>query len=267
MVLWALHLPPETLEPYLDACATERERDTVARLLEARCLGCPLPYLTGEAWLGGLRFLCDPRALVPRSPIVEVLDGSLAEWMTISPPPDHWPRTIVDLCTGGGSLAIHAALRYPEACVHALDIDTRALSLCRENVALHGLEDRVVLGEGDLLAPLPPDLRIDLLVCNPPYVPAESMSRLPAEYRAEPGHALAGGDDGMDVIRRLLPQAAGRLTRHGVLVLEVGHEAETFERTFPMLEISWLETAAHDRMVALLTADGLRAAFQDAARA
>ncbi|MEZ5650617.1 MAG: 50S ribosomal protein L3 N(5)-glutamine methyltransferase [Burkholderiaceae bacterium] len=254
LVLWALHLSPERLDPYLDARVSAAERARIGMLIDSRVqTRRPLAYLTGEAWLGGLRFLCDERALVPRSPIVEALDGSLADWLAALPPAEpDWPRTIVDLCTGGGSLAIHAALRFPDAQVYALDIDARALELCAANVALHGLQSRIHLHRGDLLDALPADIGIDLLLCNPPYVPEASMASLPPEYRAEPRHALAAGADGMDLIRRLLPQAARRLGPDGLIVLEVGHEAEALEQAFDTLEFAWLETEAGERMLALL---------------
>lgn len=259
LVLWALHLPPERLEPYLEARLSPDEIASIGRLIELRvATRRPLPYLTGEAWLGGLRFACDDRALVPRSPIVEAMDGALADWLRTIDPPADWPRTIADVCTGGGSLAIHAALRFPQARVLALDIDPRALSLCAENLALHGVEDRIRILQGDLLAPLDASTEIDLLLCNPPYVPARSMDALPAEYRAEPANALAAGDDGMAVIARLLPQAALRLGVDGWLVLEVGHEADAFERRFPRLDVAWLETASGERSLALIGRDALR---------
>ncbi|MEZ5661612.1 MAG: 50S ribosomal protein L3 N(5)-glutamine methyltransferase [Burkholderiaceae bacterium] len=262
LVLWALHLPPATLEPYLDARVSIAERESIGALIAERISSRrPLAYLTGEAWLGGLPFLCDSRALVPRSPIVEAMDNALADWLQTMPPADqNWPATIVDLCTGGGSLAIHAALRFAQARVYALDIDADALALCRSNVRWHGLADRIEMHRGDLLDALPAGTSIDLLLCNPPYVPESSMRELPAEYRAEPGHALAGGPDGMDLIRRLLPQAAKRLSPDGLVVLEVGHEADALETAFPTLDIAWLETSRADRMLALLSADALAAA-------
>src|SRR5690606_29825834 len=213
LILWALHLPLAPLEPWLDARLTPAEVDMIVELVERRCADrTPLPYLTGEAWLRGLRFRADPRALVPRSLIPEALEDSLPGWLDAVGRPARWPRSVLDLCTGGGSIAIIAALAFPEARVEAADISQDALDLAAENVADHGLSDRIRLRRGDLFEAVG-RRRFDLVLCNPPYVNADSMATLPEEYLAEPRLALAGGPDGMAVIRRILAEAPDHLTR------------------------------------------------------
>ena len=252
LVLWSLHLPHDTLEPFLDARLTPAEVRDALDLIERRCVErVPAAYLTGEAWLRGMRFRADPRALVPRSPIAEALDEALPDWLSQRDLPEGWPSSVLDLCTGGGSLAIFAATRFPDAAVAGSDLSADALALAAENVADHGLQERVELVRGDLFEGLA-GRRFDLILCNPPYVNSDSMSRLPPEFLAEPRGALAGGDDGMDFVRRLLAEAADHLSDEGLLLLEIGHEAEHFEAAFPALEFAWLPVAAGERMLALI---------------
>ena len=206
-------------------------------------------YLTREAWLQNVPFTIDARSIVPRSYIAELLadgeeTGTLDAWLS------DRTRRVLDLCTGNGSLAVIAAMAYPEVEVDAADISAEALALARINVARHGLEGRIRVIESDLFAALPQ--RYDLILCNPPYVPEESMRALPAEYRAEPALALAGGSDGMDLIRRIVAEAPDHLSDIGVLVLEVGHERAGFEAAFPRLECAWLETSAGEDAVVLV---------------
>jgi ribosomal protein L3 glutamine methyltransferase len=257
LLLWSLHLPPDELETWLDCRLTSVEIDSALALIERRVVErVPAAWLTGEAWLRGLRFLCDPRALVPRSLIAEALDESLVDWLAAALPEGQgeyergpgWPRRVLDLCTGGGSLAVFAALRFPDAPITASDLSGDALALAAENLALHGLGERVDLVRGDLFDALHGE-RFDLILCNPPYVNAQSMTDLPPEFRAEPNFALAGGGDGMDFVRRLLDTAAGHLTPEGVLVVEIGHEAQHFEAAFPDLEYAWLPVTAGERMI------------------
>ncbi len=267
LLLWALHLPPESLEPWLDARLARSERRAAIELVELRIASrAPAAYLTGVAWLRGLSFACDERALVPRSPIAEAIDEALPQWLELHPRAPSWPDSILDLCTGGGSLAIVAADRFAHARVVASDLSADALALAAENRARHGLEARVELVQGDLFAPLR-GRRFDLVLCNPPYVNEASMQALPAEFRAEPQAALAGGADGMDLVRRLLAQAPAHLNRHGVLLLEIGHEAPHFEAAFPGLEFHYLPVAAGERMLVLIEAAQLAAARKRARRA
>jgi len=256
MVLWSLHLPPDALEPHLEARLTAPELATVVQLIERRCTErLPTAYLTGEAWLRGVRFLSDPRALVPRSPIAELLDsGALETWL---PEPDAALR-VLDLCTGGGSLAILCALTWPQADVIGADLSDAALALATENVALHGLGQRVTLKQGHLWEPVATQ-RFDVVVCNPPYVNCASMQALPTEYRHEPQGALAGGTDGMDLVREILAGAAARLTSDGILVLEIGHEAAHFEAAFPRLECVWMPVSPGDDQVLVVERRALAA--------
>ncbi len=258
LALWSLHLPPDRLDPYLDAALCSDERRALIALLERRVASRrPAAYLTGEAWLGGLAFRCDERALVPRSPIAEAFDDALPRWLEHRPPPSpDWPSTILDLCTGGGSLAILAADRFPGAHVIGADISLEALALAEENRALHAAGERVEFVPSDLFDGLG-SRRFDLLVCNPPYVNDASMQRLPPEYRAEPKLALAGGGDGMDFVRRLLASAAAHLHPDGLLLVEIGHEAGHFEAAFPQLEFHYLPVSAGERLLVLVEAEEL----------
>ncbi len=253
MVLWCLHLPLDRMDPFLDAALSEPEINALLTLIARRCdERIPTADLTGEAWLRGLRFLADPRALVPRSPIAELLDTeALAPWLD----GDRVER-VLDLCTGGGSLAIFAARAFPQAEVTGADLSADALALAHENVSLHTLDDRIALRQGDLFAPVSGQ-RFDLILCNPPYVNDRSMADLPPEYLHEPQSALAGGRDGMDLVRRILKEATEHLNPGGVLLLEIGHEVEHFEAAFPRLECAWLSTEAAERQIALIPLDAL----------
>ncbi len=259
LALWVLHLPPDEYERWLDARLARQELQAVADIIEERCRSrIPAAYLTGEAWLAGLCFRCDPRALVPRSLIAESLDTSLDEYLEHYPRAATWPRSVLDLCAGGGSLAILAALRFPDARIVASDLSQSALDLARENTLLHGVEARVALTCGDLLEPVNGEM-FDLIICNPPYVCDESMARLPAEFRSEPQSALAGGPDGMDLVRRILADAGKHLNDEGVILIEIGHEADHFERAFPALDFIYLPVTAGDRMLVLIEGSELRA--------
>ena len=210
----------------------------------------PAAYLTQEAWLQGVPFYVDERAIVPRSFIAELLvdpdqTGSIDYWLG-----EHTQR-VLDLCTGNGSLAVLAAMVYPDVLVDAADISADALAVARINVDKHELATRITLHTSDGLAALTGPY--DLILCNPPYVNSSSMAALPAEYLAEPALALAGGTDGMDFIRALLRDAPSRMSEHAVMVLEIGNERAYFEAAFPTLEVVWLETSAGDDQVLLLT--------------
>ena len=212
----------------------------------------PLAYLTREAWLQGVSFYVDERAIVPRSLIAECLaEGSIDPWLS------EQTHRVLDLCTGNGSLAVLAALTWPEVRVDAADLSADALAVARINVDRHGLQERITLIESDGLARCPGPY--DLILCNPPYVNAGSMAALPPEFRAEPALALAGGADGMDFIRPLLAGASAHLAEHGVLVLEIGHERTHFEAAFAHLNPIWLDTSAGGDQVLLLTRDQLTA--------
>jgi ribosomal protein L3 glutamine methyltransferase len=250
LVLFALHLPPDQLEPFMDARVLPEERERALSLLDLRCeQRLPAPYLTHEAWLQGFRFHVDQRVIVPRSPIAELLMNQLSPWIS-----DPYEVTgILDLCTGSGCLAIIAAHQFPEAFVDATDISRDALDVAAINVAQHGIGDRLNLHHGSLYDPLPVAARFDLILSHPPYVNTTSMGKLPAEYRHEPRLALAGGDDGMDIVRTILEQAPAHLSDEGYLVIEIGHERAFFEAAFPELEPIWLDTAEASDQILLLS--------------
>ncbi len=253
LVLWRLGLPLDDLDGVADQAVTDEQRAQADELVAQRiATRKPAAYLTREAWLQGVPFYVDERAIVPRSFIAELLaDGSIDSWLG-----EHTKR-VLDLCTGNGSLAVLAAMAYPEVRVDGADISDDALAVARINVDKHGLQDRVRLLKSDGMAGT--DGPYDLVLCNPPYVNARSMSELPAEYRAEPELALARGEDGMDFIRRLFRDLPAKMSERAVLVLEIGNERAHFEAAFPRLPAIWLETSAGDDQVLLLTREGLLA--------
>ena len=260
LVLWALGHPLDALDELGDS-AVDDEAVKAARSLVERRIATRLPtaYLTGEAWLQGVPFHIDSRAIVPRSLIAEALaEGSIDVWLG-----EHTER-VLDLCTGNGSLAVLAAMAWPEVTVDAADLSPEALAVARLNIDRHALADRIALHQGDGLAALPAGRRYNLILCNPPYVNAAAMASLPPEYRAEPALALdgntAGSRDGMDFIRTLLQTAPAVMTDQAVLVLEIGHERPFFEAAFPTLSPLWLTTSAGDDQVLLLTRELLLAA-------
>lgn len=254
LVLSTLHLPLDTLDPFLDARLLEDEKKKCVSLIELRVKKrVPLAYLTGEAWLQGQRFLTDKRVIVPRSPISELLAEHLEPWVD---DPES-VQNVLDLCTGSGCLAILAALAFPNAQVDAVDLSDHAIRLAQRNVDLYQLGERVNVLQGDLYTPLKKH-RYDVIVCNPPYVNSTTMAHLPSEYQHEPALALAGGDDGMDIIRNILDQAAAHLNDDGFIILEIGNEYENFMNAFPALNPVFLETAEGDDSVLLLTREQLQ---------
>ena len=255
LALWRLGLPLDDLGSVAERQLTADEGAAIETLIEQRiATRQPAAYLTREAWLQGVAFYVDERVIVPRSLIAEVIaDGTLDAWL---PAPT---RRVLDLCTGNASLAVLAALAWPQVSVDATDISSEALAVARINVDKHALAERITLHAGDGLAAVagPQHRPYDAILCNPPYVNAASMAALPAEYRAEPSLALAGGDDGMDFIRTLIASAAQHLSDHGVLVLEIGQEWAHFDAAFPTLESVWLPTSAGEDQVLLLTREAL----------
>jgi ribosomal protein L3 glutamine methyltransferase len=247
LVLWRLGLPLDDLDGVAERPVTPEQAAQVAALLEERIrTRQPAAYLTREAWLQGVPFYVDQRVIIPRSFIAELLaDGSIDPWLSED------TQRVLDLCTGNGSLAVLAAMTYPDVQVDAADISEDALAVARINVERHALTDRITLIESDGLAACPGPY--DLILCNPPYVNAASMAALPAEFRAEPVLALAGGEDGMDFIRALFHDAVQHMSENAVLVLEIGNERENFERAFPALTPLWFETSAGSDQVLLLT--------------
>jgi ribosomal protein L3 glutamine methyltransferase len=247
LVLWRLGLPLDELDEVETQAVAPADAALVATLLEARIsTRKPAAYLTREAWLQGVPFYVDERVIIPRSLIAELLvDESIDAWLSES------THRVLDLCTGNGSLAILAAMSYPDVAVDAADLSTDALAVARINIDVHELQSRITLIASDGLAACPGPY--DLILCNPPYVNADRMAALPPEFKAEPALALAGGEDGMDFVRSLFPNAAARMSENAVLVLEIGNERENFERAFPELEPLWFETSAGPDQVLLLT--------------
>ncbi|HZW14313.1 MAG TPA: 50S ribosomal protein L3 N(5)-glutamine methyltransferase [Noviherbaspirillum sp.] len=254
LILHTLNLPLDKLEPFYDARLLPEEVAAVLKVIERRAVErVPAAYLTNEAWLGDYRFYVDERVIVPRSFIAELIPEQFAPWVA---DPES-VENILELCTGSGCLPILLADAFPNAHIDAVDISRDALEVARRNVEDYGLQDRITLIESDLYAKVPKK-KYDLIVTNPPYVNAGSMSKLPQEYLREPQIALAGGTDGMDLVRRIVSGAGERLTKHGVLVVEIGNEREFAEAAFPELEMTWVSTSAGDDMVFLLTADQLK---------
>ncbi len=254
LVLWRLGLPLDELDNVADLPVDVGRQAEVEALIDERIeRRIPAAYLTGEAWLQGVPFTVDARAIVPRSLIAEPLaDGTLDAWLSQD------TTRVLDLCTGNGSLAVLAALAWSDVKIDATDLSTEALAVAELNLQRHRLEDRITLRQGDGLSAARG--AYDLILCNPPYVNQGSMNTLPAEYRAEPALALAGGADGMDFVRRLLDGAARHMTPAAVLVLEIGHERAHFEAAFPRLETVWLATSAGEDQVLLLTRSALESA-------
>jgi ribosomal protein L3 glutamine methyltransferase len=253
LLLHALHLPLDRLEPFLDARLTAAERSQVAALFARRIdERVPAAYLTGEAWLGDFRFHVDKRVIVPRSFIAELLPDGLAPYVEEA----DAVRKALDLCTGSGCLAILMAHAYPNADIDAVDLSSDALAVAQRNVSEYGLADRINLIRSDLFANLR-DKSYDLIISNPPYVTTTAMQSLPPEYRHEPPVALAGGADGLDAVRAIVEEAPRHLNPHGTLVVEVGSGRDAAEAVFPTLPFVWLQTRASDDSVFLLKREGL----------
>jgi ribosomal protein L3 glutamine methyltransferase len=251
----ALGYPPEDA---LDALETPITHDVQTKVNnwanERISTRKPLAYILGEAWLMGVPFYCDERSIVPRSFIAElIVDGHLENWL----PPSG---KVLDLCTGNGSLAILMALSCPDIHVFASDLSMQALALAAKNFDRHNLSEQIEVFQGDLFENIPisnDEDKFDLIICNPPYVNSQSMANLPIEYHAEPELALAGGEDGMAIISRILRNAKDYLSQNGAIVLEIGNEATFFSKAFPEIPVTWLEVSAGDKQVLLIQAENL----------
>lgn len=246
--------PEEVLETLTETCPEDVKSRAKQFIQERISTRKPLAYILGEVWLMGVPFYADERSIVPRSFIAELIaDGTLDPWLPAG-------GKALDLCTGNASLAILLALNCPDIDVSACDLSLPALALAARNLDRHHLSDRIDIYQGDLWDPLPEpneDNLFDLIVCNPPYVNSNSMSRLPKEYLAEPELALAGGNDGMDIIRRILDGAKPFLAERGALVLEIGNEFEHFSKSFPDIPVTWIEVSAGEEQVLLIEAENL----------
>jgi ribosomal protein L3 glutamine methyltransferase len=255
IIATALGFPPEDAAEALDTPITP---DLITQInawaLERISTRKPLAYILGEAWLMGIPFYCDERSIVPRSFIAElIVDGHIEPWL----PPN---AKVLDLCTGNGSLAILMALSCPDVEVSGSDISMQALSLAAKNIDRHNLNEQIEIYQGDLFESLPSlneENLFDLIICNPPYVNARSMANLPPEYHAEPEISLAGGADGMNIIRKIIANAKDYLKPEGALVIEIGNEAKNFSDAFPEISVTWLEVSAGDDQVLLIQAEDL----------
>lgn len=253
LIMHALDLPADRLEPFMDACILGEERESLLALIERRVdERVPTAYLTNEAWLNGFRFKVDPRVIIPRSFFAELLEGGFSPW--VSDPGQI--GSALDLCCGSGCLAILMADAFPDAQVVAADLSEDALAVAHDNVDEYGLNGRIELIHSDLFDSLA-GRRFDLIISNPPYVTAAAMNALPPEYLHEPRMALAAGDDGLDIVRRILDQAGEHLNPGGLLAVEIGHNRAIVESAFPELPFVWLESTGGDDMVFLLRADDL----------
>ncbi|MFZ6732187.1 50S ribosomal protein L3 N(5)-glutamine methyltransferase [Undibacterium sp. Ji42W] len=253
LLLHTLHLPLDKIEPFLDAHLLPSEIDAVLRVIDRRAVDrVPASYITNEAWLGTYNFYVDERVIVPRSFIAELIPEHFSPWVT----DPEAITNILELCTGSGCLPIMLADMFSEAHVDAVDISKDALEVAKRNVATYELQDRITLIESDLYSNVP-DKKYDLIITNPPYVNSGSMAKLPKEYMHEPQIALAGGNDGMDLVRKIVAGASRRLTEDGLLMVEIGNERAFAEAAFPELNLTWLSTSAGDDMVFLVEADQL----------
>jgi ribosomal protein L3 glutamine methyltransferase len=258
LILETLHLPLDTLEPFLDARLTAAEQAAVAAIIEKRVITRkPAAYLTNRAYIQGRSFFVDERVIVPRSFLGEILLGDLIGGAGLAIVEDPASvGAVLDLCTGSGCLAILAAEVFPNATVDAVDLSAHALDVARINVGDYGLQSRISLHRGDLFGPVG-GRRYDLILSNPPYVDAEGMAALPPEFAAEPVLALDGGPDGLDLVRRIVTDAPAHLSPGGGLLVELGRCRPTFEAAFPDLDVLWLDTEASEGEVFFVTAEQL----------
>lgn len=253
LILHTLHLPLDTLDPFLDARLIADEKKALLALLKQRVdERIPVAYLTHEAWLGDFSFYVDERVIVPRSFIAELIREQLAPWMADT----KIVTNVLDLCTGSGCLAILAAHAFPDAIVDAVDISPAALEVAQRNVADYGLQNRINLIKSDIFSNLA-GKQYDVIISNPPYVDAPSMTALPPEYRHEPQLALGSGVDGLDATREILKHAADYLNPNGLLVVEIGHNRSTLETAYPNLPFTWPEVAAGNEFVFMLRREDL----------
>ncbi len=253
LILQTLALPLDRLEPFLDACIPGDERHDILEVIEKRAVDrLPAAYITGEAWLGDFRFEVDKRVIIPRSYFAELLHDGFSPWV-------QDPEAVtaaMDMCTGSGCLAILMAFAFPNAEIVAVDISQDALDVAAANIAAYGLEDRIRLVKSDGFARVP-EQRFDFILSNPPYVTREAMEALPAEYLHEPGLALGSGEDGLDLVRKLLADAPRYLAPEGLLAIEVGHNRAIVDAAFPALSPTWLTAPSGDDKIFILEAGQL----------
>ncbi|MCP1457349.1 MULTISPECIES: 50S ribosomal protein L3 N(5)-glutamine methyltransferase [Pseudomonas] len=252
LVLGALHLPWEIADSYLDCRLEDEELVHVQRLLRRRIAErIPTAYLLGEAWFCGMSFIVDERVLIPRSPIGELIEKHFEPWL------GQEPARILDLCTGSGCIGIACAYEFPEAEVVLADLSFEALEVANQNIERHGVDERVFTVQGDGFDGLPGQ-RFDLIVSNPPYVDAEDFADMPQEYQHEPELGLACGDDGLNLVRRMLAEAADHLTEKGLLIVEVGNSQVHVEALYPEVDFAWLDFERGGHGVFMLSAEQCR---------
>lgn len=253
LLCFALHLPIDSTEEVLDARLTQSEREQMVRLIELRIVERkPVPYMTHRAWFAGLEFYVDERVLIPRSPIAELIEQHFSPWI------EEEPSAILDLCTGSACIAIAMAMAFPDAHVDAVDVDPDALAVAAMNVERYGLQNQVKLLQSDLFSALGAQ-KYDLIVTNPPYVSEEAISALGLEFQHEPHQAFAGkGEDGLEIVQKILSQAAEFLTERGVLICEVGDSDDLLEARFPTVPFTWIEFTQGGKGVFVLTRAQLR---------
>jgi len=253
LILHTLHLPLDTLTPFLDARLTLREKNVLLEMLKKRVdKKIPAAYLTHEAWLGDFNFYVDERVIIPRSYIAELLREALQPWVE---EPES-VSTVLDMCTGSGCLAIVAAHAFSNAQIDAVDLSAEALQVAQRNVSEYHLAQRVTLIQSDLFTQLK-GKKYDVIISNPPYVDAPSVTALPAEYLHEPALALGSGDDGLDATRSILQHAAAHLQPRGILIVEIGHNKNALEAAYPNIPFTWLEVSAGDEFVFMLRREDL----------
>ena len=259
LILETLHLPVDQLEPFIDARLTRAEREKLLGLIEARIsTRKPAAYLTGRTYIQGIPFKVDERVIVPRSYIGEMLFSGLFGGEDFALIDDVQAVTrVLDLCTGSGCLAILAAHIFPNAEIDAAELSVDAMAVARMNVAESGFADRINLFQGDLFAPLQ-GKTYDLIITNPPYVDADTMAQLPPEFLAEPSMALAGGADGMDIVRRILKDAGRHLTKTGGMICEIGTDRQILDSEYPSVDFLWLDSIESSGEVFWVTASQLR---------
>ncbi|MBS3962970.1 MAG: 50S ribosomal protein L3 N(5)-glutamine methyltransferase [Methylomonas sp.] len=254
IVLHTVHQPYDLADAYLGSVLTLAEREAVIELIERRIVErLPSAYLTHEALFAGLAFYVDERVLVPRSPIAELIDQRFEPWIDESD-----VIHILDLCSGSGCIAIACAYAFPEAHIDAVELSDDALAVAAINIDKHDLAEQVELHRSDLFDDLP-EKSYDIIVSNPPYVSSAEWQALPAEFHAEPAMGFKGGDNGLDLVLRMLADASRYLSEQGILVVEVGSSAQTLQDTFPQVPFHWLEFERGGDGVFLLTAQQVAA--------
>lgn len=254
LILHVLHLAPNQLDLFLDAQIIQSERNAIIELIEKRVSErMPITYLTHEAWLGDFNFYVDQRVIIPRSFIAELLQTQLSPWISDPISVTH----ALDLCTGSGCLAILLAHAFENAQIDAVDLSPNALEVAHINIENYALASSIHLIQSDLFSKLG-NKRYDLIISNPPYVNAESMDDLPEEFRHEPSIALAGGVDGLAIVRNILSNAANFLNDEGLLIVEIGHNRSALEQLYPRVPFTWLETSAGDQFVFMLKKSDLK---------